>query len=94
MNKQEQHEADKQFLIEGLTLELVEMLMNDRGLTSDEAMALLYESDTYAKIENEHTGLYYSSAVYVYSFLQEELSRKQSYAHADKHEHIAIASEP
>ena len=94
MSKQEQHEADKQFLIEGLTLDLVEMLMADRGVTSDEAMTLLYESDTYAKIENERTGLYYSSAVYVYSFLKEELSCKQSYANADKHEHITIASEP
>lgn len=75
MSKQEQHEADKQFLIEGLTLDLVEMLMADRGVTSDEAMTLLYESDTYAKIENERTGLYYSSAVYAYSMLQEEMAR-------------------
>ncbi|MBP3214428.1 MAG: hypothetical protein J6M19_06330 [Bacteroidaceae bacterium] len=66
-------EQDKQFQIEHLTQELVEMLMDERGLTLPQAMEAVYGSHTYEKIENEKTGLYYQGAVYVMDMLQEEL---------------------
>lgn len=75
MTPQEQHERDKQFMIECLTADLIQMLMEDRGLSMAEAMSLLYNSKTYEKLEDERTGLYYQGAVYVMEFLEEELRK-------------------
>lgn len=71
MNDQE--EQDKQFQIECLTKDLVTMLMEERGVTMEQAMDMVYNSHTYEKIENVRTGLFYQSAVYVMDMLQEEL---------------------
>lgn len=75
MTPQEQHERDKQFMIECLTADLIQMLMEDRGLSIAEAMSMLYNSKTYEKLEDERTGLYYQGAVYVMEFLEEELRK-------------------
>lgn len=75
MTPQEQHERDKQFMIECLTADLIQMLMEDRGLSMAEAMSMLYNSKTYEKLEDERTGLYYQGAVYVMEFLEEELRK-------------------
>lgn len=71
MNAQEKQ--DMQFQIECLTHDLVVMLMEERGVTMEQALDLLYNSHTYEKIERENTGLYYQGAVYVMEFLREEL---------------------
>lgn len=42
----------------------------------EEAMSVLYNSNTYAKLEDENTGLYYQSAVYVMEYLNEELDKQ------------------
>lgn len=73
MTTQQQHDRDKQFMIECLTADLIQMLMEDRGLSMSEAMSLLYNSKTYEKLEDERTGLYYQGAVYVMDYLTEEL---------------------
>jgi len=78
MTSQEQHNRDKQFLIESLSMELILMLMEDRGLSLEDAMELLYNSETFKKIEDERTGLYYQGAVYVLDFLNEELALQAS----------------
>jgi len=61
-------------MIECLTSDLIQMLMEDRGLSLDDAMSTLYNSHTYEKLEDESTGLYYQGAVYVMEFLNEELA--------------------
>lgn len=66
-------EQDKQFLIEGITTDVVLMLMCDYRMTMDEALDELYTSDTFKKLEDPETGLYYQSSLYVYSFLKAEL---------------------
>ncbi|MDO4181766.1 MAG: hypothetical protein Q4D36_10820, partial [Bacteroidales bacterium] len=63
------------FQIECLSKDLVEMLMEEFHLTMEEAMDVLYNSQTYAKVENKRTGLFYQSAVYVMDMLQEELKK-------------------
>ena len=78
MNEQEQHKQDKQFLIECLTDSLIQMLMEDKGYDIPTAMNKLYTSDTYRKLENERTGLYYQGAVYLYDMLNEELEKQSS----------------
>jgi hypothetical protein len=64
---------DAQFLIECLTEDLIAMLMDAYGVSLDEAADQLYNSRTYSLLENEESGLYYQSAVYVFDMLQEEL---------------------
>ena len=64
---------DAQFLIECLTEDLIAMLMDAYGVSLDEAADQLYNSRTYSLLENEDSGLYYQSAVYVFDMLREEL---------------------
>lgn len=68
-----QEEQDKQFQIECLTNELVSMLIEERGMTMEQAMDIVYSSHTFEKVERTSTGLYYQSAVYVMDMLREEL---------------------
>ena len=70
---EEQEARDRQFQIEHLTLELVAMLMEDHGMTMEQALDTVYRSHTYEKIEKASTGLFFQGAVYVMDMLQEEL---------------------
>ncbi|MCR5153154.1 MAG: hypothetical protein K6A98_08415 [Prevotella sp.] len=69
-----QEERSKQFQIECLTNELVAMLMEERDMTMEQAMDIIYNSHTYEKVEKSSTGLYFQSAVYIMDMLQEELN--------------------
>jgi len=70
---EEQHKLDKQFLIECLTIDLAQMLIEDYGFSLEKALDTIYNSHTYEKIERESTGLYYQGSVYVMEYLKEEL---------------------
>lgn len=54
--------------------DLVLMLMEERGMSLHEAMDAVYNSETYAKMMLPETGLYFQSPVYIYSYLNKELS--------------------
>ena len=55
-----------------------------RAALGNEALGVLYNSDTFALIQDVGTGLYYQSAGYVYSYLEEELNTgKDSEIHSD-----------
>ena len=66
---------EKQFLVESLGKELIEMLMSDYGWDLQKSMDVLYSSETPAKLEDERSGLYYQGAIYVYSFLKQEIEK-------------------
>ena len=66
---------EKQFLVESLGKELIEMLMSDYGWYLQKSMDVLYSSETFAKLEDERSGLYYQGAIYVYSFLKQEIEK-------------------
>lgn len=66
-------EQDRQFLIECITKDVVLMVMHDYQMNMQEALSEFYNSDTFRKLEDPETGLYYQSSLYVYSFLQTEL---------------------
>ena len=68
------NQSDKQFLIETLCEDLVSMIMQNYHLSVQDAMDKLYKSQTFAKIEDLQTGLYYQSPVYVFEFLKEEFA--------------------
>ncbi|HBG40875.1 MAG TPA: hypothetical protein DDZ96_13520 [Porphyromonadaceae bacterium] len=65
--------TDKQFLIEAITKDLIEYLMEDYRLSLPEAFHKLYHSDTYSKLLDERSGLYLQSSGYVYDFLHHEI---------------------
>lgn len=67
------HSNEIQFQIEFLTQNLIKMLMQDKSLSMEEAMDIVYNSETYKKIENEKSGLYYQSPIYVMDILGHEL---------------------
>lgn len=59
---------------EDISAELISLLMRNWHYTIDEAMDVLYNSDTFARLEDKNTGLYYQSPGYVYSYLNQELT--------------------
>lgn len=64
-----------EFLKLKLTEELVAILMEEKGLPIEDAFAVLYRSQTYARLSDPNTKLYFQSAGYVYSLLEEELAK-------------------
>lgn len=42
-------------------------------MTIEQALSAVFNSDTYQKVMDEGTGLYYQSPRYVFAFLKEEL---------------------
>lgn len=57
-----------------MAADLAELLSNDLELTIPEALDILYNSETYLKLSDPNTGLYFQSTLYVYSYLQQEIS--------------------
>lgn len=45
------------------------------GMTMEEALATVFNSDTYRKIMDERTHFYHQSYYYVFAFLKEELTK-------------------
>ena len=68
-------QEDKRFLVECLSNELVERLMAAYDWDIQKAMDVLYNSETFAKLEDERSGLYYQGDVYVFSYLREEIEK-------------------
>lgn len=54
--------------------DLVLMLMEERGLSFHEALDTVYNSETYAKLIDPATGLYFQSPAYIYSYLDKEIA--------------------
>ena len=67
-------EGQIKMMQEDMYAELIQILMEKYGYTLEKAMDTLYNSDTFARLQNAETGLYYQSLGYVYSFLDSELS--------------------
>lgn len=67
MNKQ------MQYLVEGITKDIIVYLMQDNGYDLSTALKEFYNSETFIKLANEATGLYIESSAYVYEILKGEL---------------------
>lgn len=65
--------SDADYLIECMSKDLVLMLMEDFKLDMKTALRTLYTSDTYIKLQDIKTGLYFQSPRYVYDFLKNEI---------------------
>lgn len=64
-----------QFMIEGMVSDLIQLLMERRGMSMPDAFDAVYRSKTYEHLLNPETRLYFQSPGYVYSYLEEELSK-------------------
>lgn len=67
MNEKEQMKLD---VVKNLALLLMD---NDPQLTMEQALSTVINSDTYQRLQNDATRLYYQSPRYVFSFLDSEL---------------------
>lgn len=63
-----------EFMQEDLSVELVQMLMQEWYYDMPEALNVLYNSETFERLSNPATGLYYQSAGYIYDYLRNELT--------------------
>ena len=62
-----------QLLKDELTTELAIYLVEDFKLPPQDAIDMLYTSETFERLQDSATGFYYQSAGYVYSFLVNEI---------------------
>lgn len=69
--------AEFQYLKETLSKDLIALLMEKNGMSMEEAFRCYYDSETFKKIANPETGLYFQSPGYVYSYLEEEIIIKK-----------------
>ncbi len=67
-------DSDFNYMKEAIATDLAELLAKDFGMDIAESLDTLYNSETYAKLSDPNTGLYFQSAQYVYSFLKNELN--------------------
>ena len=66
--------SEKDLMIADMVKDLAILLMEqNHELTMEQSLATVFNSDTYQKILNEKTTLYYQSPRYVFSFLDNEL---------------------
>ncbi len=64
-------------MIEDLSSEIIRILMEEWQYNMTQAMEIYYNSDTFERLSDPATGLYYQSAGYVYDFLKKELTTGQ-----------------
>ncbi len=62
-----------QYLVEGITRDIIAYLMEDRDIDMPEAISLFHNSETFEKLSDEATGLYIESSAYVYELLKSEM---------------------
>lgn len=63
----------KKFLIDSIVEDMAKYLIEDKGISEIEALDTIYNSQTYDKIMDLSTGLYYQSSGYNYDILKHEL---------------------
>lgn len=64
---------DKQQAKDEIAQDLVLSLMRDHQMSMQEALATLYNSTLYEKLQDDNTGLYLQSSCYCYEFLEHEM---------------------
>nr|WP_308690458.1 hypothetical protein [uncultured Treponema sp.] len=65
--------TDFEYQIECTTRDLADKLVGDFSMTVPQALRVVYNSETYEKLINPKTGLYFQSPLYVYDFLKNEV---------------------
>ena len=67
-------QVEFQNMKEDIVKDLISRLMEERGLSMQEAFDKVYNSRLFEKLSDPKTGLYFQSSGYVYSYLLDELA--------------------
>ena len=70
-------QTEFQNMKEEIVKDMIARLMDERGLTMQNAFDAVYTSRLFEKLNEPKTGLYFQSSGYVYSYLIDELDEKQ-----------------
>lgn len=65
--------TDFEYQIECTTRDLADKLVENFSMTVPQALSVVYNSETYEKLINPKTGLYFQSPLYVCDFLKNEV---------------------
>lgn len=68
-------QAEFQNMKEEIVKDLISRLMDEHGLSMQDAFDKVYASHLFEKLSNPQTGLYFQSSGYAYSYLNEELNK-------------------
>lgn len=66
---------DFEFMTNCLTRDILDILVEERDMSLSVAFDTLYNSETYEKLMNPASGLYFQSSRYVLSYLDQELTQ-------------------
>ncbi len=64
--------VQQQEMIEYTIQEVIGYLIEDNGITMDQAMEKFYLSDTFEKLNDVETGLYLEGSAYIYELYKRE----------------------
>lgn len=64
----------QEYLIEGISADVVDLLIQECHMTLSEAIATYHNSETFAKLSDPDTGLYIESSRYIFNMLKRELT--------------------
>ena len=65
--------TDFDYMVECNARDIALMLMEEKNISIEEALRLLYSSKTFENLKNKNSGLYFQSPGYVYEYLRREL---------------------
>ena len=66
----------QQEMIEYTTQEVLGYLIEDNGMTIEQAMELFFLSNTFEKLSDVETGLYLDGSAYIYELLKREIENQ------------------
>ena len=61
-------------LMEGVTQDVIAYLVDEDNVSVEKAMAMMYNSEVFAKLSDAETGLYRESPAYVVALLRDEIA--------------------
>ena len=65
------------YLVECITQDLIQYLIEDNNITMEEAMDIVYDSKSFQQLNDFETHLYYESSSYVYEYLKDEIKNNE-----------------
>ena len=67
-------ESEKAFMKEYIAKNLISLIVEKYNYPIDTAFDILYNSETFLKLSDDRTGLYFQSPNYVFTYLDNEIT--------------------
>ncbi|MBQ7056775.1 MAG: hypothetical protein IJM84_02355 [Bacteroidaceae bacterium] len=67
-----------QFMVEAITSDLIQLLIDRDGYTLPQAVSAVYDSHIYQSLLRPQSNLFFQSAGHVYAYLSDELKAKDN----------------